>query len=206
MAATLLVGGAAVTTLSGGSARAEPLTFAVDSLTSDTSTEQIAVERADDVRVGADRAASNTQKAAVAARAAAVQKAKAAALAKERKADAQKAARAAERKQIVANAQSDPKSAARMVMSEYGFGQGQWSCLNQLWNGESGWDYRAANSSSGAYGIPQSLPGRKMATMGSDWRTNPVTQIRWGLNYIKKSYGSPCSALNQWNSRSPHWY
>lgn len=204
--AALLAGGAAAATLTGGAASAEPLAFAVDDATSSTSTAQVAVERADDVRVAADRAASNTQKSAVAAHAAAVEKAKAVALAKQRRADADKAARAAQRKKIIANAQTDPRSAAQTIMGEFGFGAGQWSCLNTLWVGESDWNYRAENSSSGAYGIPQSLPGSKMATMGGDWRSNPVTQIRWGLDYIKKSYGTPCNALNQWNSRSPHWY
>ena len=76
----------------------------------------------------------------------------------------------------------------------------------QLWTGESAWNYQAANASSGAYGIPQSLPGSKMASAGADWKTNPETQIRWGLGYIKDAYGSPCSAWNTWNSRYPHWY
>ena len=100
----------------------------------------------------------------------------------------------------------DPKAVAQMLLPEYGFSGSQWPCLDQLWIGESDWRWWAANSSSGAYGIPQSLPGSKMATVGSDWRTNPVTQIRWGLDYIKRSYGSPCNALSQWQARSPHWY
>ena len=95
---------------------------------------------------------------------------------------------------------------ARLLLPEYGFGDGQWGCLEQLWTGESDWRWWASNSSSGAYGIPQSLPGNKMATVSSDWRTNPVTQIKWGLDYIKRSYGSPCNALSQWQARSPHWY
>ncbi|GIF16092.1 lytic transglycosylase domain-containing protein [Actinoplanes teichomyceticus] len=77
-----------------------------------------------------------------------------------------------------------------------GFGLDQFACLNKLWNKESGWNYRAENRSSGAYGIPQSLPGSKMAAFGSDWRTNPATQIRWGLDYIKKRYDTPCGAWN----------
>lgn len=71
---------------------------------------------------------------------------------------------------------------------------GQLTCLGELWNAESGWLWYASNPSSGAYGIPQSLPGSKMASMGSDWRTNPLTQIKWGLSYIKSIYGSPCNA------------
>ncbi|GLW28511.1 lytic transglycosylase domain-containing protein [Actinoplanes regularis] len=74
------------------------------------------------------------------------------------------------------------------------FGLDQFACLNKLWNKESGWNYRAENRSSGAYGIPQSLPGSKMASFGSDWKTNPATQIKWGLDYIKKRYDTPCGA------------
>jgi murein DD-endopeptidase MepM/ murein hydrolase activator NlpD len=217
VAAALLCAGAVGATVTGESASAKPLSFAVDRLTSAASTEQTKAEHEDAVRVSADRAATNAQRSAAAAqaaevarareaKAAAVAKAKAAALAKQRKATAQRAARAAERKRVVASAQQDPKAAARALLPEYGFGQGQWSCLDRLWTGESDWRWSVENSSSGAYGIPQSLPGRKMASMGADWRTNPVTQIKWGLDYIKKSYGTPCNALDQWNSRSPHWY
>ena len=212
IAAAVLSTGALAASVSGGTASAETLTFAVDGVTSSTSTEQSKTEQADAVRVAADRSATNAQRAVAAARSAQREqlaaarsaqraKVKAAALAK-----ARKAAAAAERKRIIANAQRDPKSAARMLMPDYGFGPGQWSCLERLWIGESGWNYRAENSSSGAYGIPQSLPGSKMGSVAGDWRTNPVTQIKWGLNYIKLSYGSPCNALGQWNSRSPHWY
>jgi hypothetical protein len=112
----------------------------------------------------------------------------------------------AKKQALLANAQADPRAAARALLPEFGFSDSQWGCLNDLWMGESGWRYTAENSSSGAYGIPQSLPGSKMATIASDWRTNPVTQIRWGLQYIKGSYGTPCGAWDAWQSRSPHWY
>ncbi len=124
----------------------------------------------------------------------------------ERQAAEQRAARDAQRAQVVANAQSDPRSAARMMLSDYGWSDSQWSCLENLWVGESGWNYKAANSSSGAYGIPQALPASKMASVAGDYRTNPVTQIAWGMGYIKASYGSPCNAWSLWNNRSPHWY
>jgi hypothetical protein len=75
-----------------------------------------------------------------------------------------------------------------------GFGIGQFPCLDRLWKRESGWNYRAENRSSGAYGIPQALPGKKMASAGSDWKTNPATQIKWGLGYIKGRYDTPCGA------------
>lgn len=82
----------------------------------------------------------------------------------------------------------------------------EWECLDQLWLHESGWNHHADNPTSDAYGIPQALPGNKMATEGSDWATNPETQIKWGLNYISGRYGTPCNAWAQWQARSPHWY
>lgn len=84
--------------------------------------------------------------------------------------------------------------------------EAQWVCLKQLWTGESNWDPLAENPSSGAYGIPQSWPGDKMATFGDDWKTNPETQIDWGLDYIKSAYQTPCGAWDFWNSNDPHWY
>ncbi|MEO0313265.1 MAG: hypothetical protein RL140_495 [Actinomycetota bacterium] len=86
----------------------------------------------------------------------------------------------------------------------YGWGREQYSCLVKLWNRESNWRVNAFNKSSGAYGIPQALPGTKMATAGADWLTNPETQINWGLGYIQGRYGTPCAAL----SHSDHkgWY
>ena len=80
----------------------------------------------------------------------------------------------------------------------------QCSALDWLWQRESGWNHRAANRSSGAYGIPQALPGSKMGTVASDWRTNPATQIAWGLNYIKGRYGNPGNAWA--HSQSVGWY
>jgi len=103
-------------------------------------------------------------------------------------------------------AQLHPQTVAQRLMPLYGFGSSQFGCLVNLWNGESGWRWSATNPSSGAYGIPQSLPASKMAAAGSDWLVNPVTQIRWGLGYIKRAYGSPCAAWSTWLSRSPHWY
>ncbi|MET9086169.1 phage tail tape measure protein [Streptomyces sp. NPDC004237] len=87
-----------------------------------------------------------------------------------------------------------------------GWAGAQWAALKNLWNGESGWNERALNKSSGAYGIPQSLPASKMASAGGDWKTNAATQIKWGLGYIAGRYGNPVNAYNAWLSRSPHWY
>lgn len=90
-----------------------------------------------------------------------------------------------------------------LVINSYGWTENDFSCLVSLWNAESGWSVTAGNSS-GAYGIPQALPGSKMASEGSDWATNGQTQIRWGLNYIRSSYGSPAAAWAHF--QSVHWY
>lgn len=105
----------------------------------------------------------------------------------------------------VSNTPEGAKATARAMASErYGWGEGEFSCLVSLWTKESGWDYQAYNNDGGATGIPQSLPGDKMATAGSDWQTNASTQISWGLDYIKRAYGSPCSAWG--HSQSVNWY
>ena len=130
--------------------------------------------------------------------AAAKEAAEAAARDAERKAAAERAARAAER------AAADPRSAAREMLGEFGWGDDQFGCLDSLWTRESNWDHRAENPSSGAFGIPQALPGDKMASAGTDWRTNPLTQIEWGLGYIRDAYGSPCGAWG--HSQSTGWY
>jgi nucleoid-associated protein YgaU len=80
----------------------------------------------------------------------------------------------------------------------------QFQCMSNIVNHESSWNYRATNASSGAYGLFQALPGSKMASAGSDWRTNPQTQIKWGLNYMDSRYGSPCGAWSFWQAN--HWY
>ena len=83
---------------------------------------------------------------------------------------------------------------ARKMLGHYGWGARQFTPLNSLWNRESGWNKYAANPYSGAYGIPQAVPGSKMASAGPHWQTNATTQIRWGLRYIKSRYGSPAGA------------
>jgi hypothetical protein len=90
----------------------------------------------------------------------------------------------------------------QMVLAR-GWGEDQYSCLVSLFNRESGWRVNAANPS-GAYGIPQALPGSKMATAGADWATNPATQIAWGLGYITARYGTPCGAWA--HSQNTGWY
>ncbi|SDN72424.1 hypothetical protein SAMN05216368_10713 [Cryobacterium flavum] len=96
-------------------------------------------------------------------------------------------------------------TAQSMAASQYGWGADQFSCLDRLWQKESGWNYAAMNSSSGATGIPQAVPGSKMASAGNDWATNATTQIAWGLGYIKaSSYGTPCAAWS--HSQAVGWY
>ncbi len=85
--------------------------------------------------------------------------------------------------------------AADMAKEKYGWGKYQFSCLNTLWTKESNWNYRARNKRTGAHGIPQALPATKMEVTGTDWRTNPVTQIQWRLHYIDVRYETPCKAL-----------
>ncbi|MEU7878764.1 lytic transglycosylase domain-containing protein [Microbispora bryophytorum] len=95
------------------------------------------------------------------------------------------------------------KALGKQMAEARGWG-GEWGCLEKLWDRESHWNERAMNRYSGAYGIPQSLPGSKMASAGSDWQTNPATQIKWGLGYIAGRYKTPCGAWG--HSQSTGWY
>lgn len=97
---------------------------------------------------------------------------------------------------------------ARQMLGEFGWGDRQWAPLKALWQHESGWRWNAKNSSTGAYGIPQSLPASKMRSAGADYLTNAATQIKWGMGYIKHrpDYGTPARAWAKWQQRSPHWY
>ena len=100
----------------------------------------------------------------------------------------------------------DPNSAqgiAKALLAQRGWGDDQFSCLVQMWSRESGWRVNAS-SPSGAYGIPQALPGSKMSAYGADWQTNPATQIKWGLGYISGRYGTPCGAWGYWQAHG--WY
>jgi hypothetical protein len=94
------------------------------------------------------------------------------------------------------------QSIAYNMMSQFGWNPSTYfSCLNNIWTRESGWMYNAENPS-GAYGIPQALPGDKMASAGADWMTNPATQIKWGLGYIQSTYGNPCNAWAFWQAHN----
>jgi ribosomal protein L12E/L44/L45/RPP1/RPP2 len=164
------------------------------------------------------QAEAKAKAAAAAARKAAAKAAADAARAEEeRKAKAERASRSASRSlsgpssgggappvPVDCASYSGNKQIGCSLLSSAGFDSGQMSCLEPLWTRESGWNERAGNQSSGAYGIPQALPGNKMASYGADWETNPVTQIKWGLNYIKSRYGTPCGAWNAFQSKG--WY
>jgi hypothetical protein len=107
---------------------------------------------------------------------------------------------------LVSEPAPDPGSAQAIaygLLGSYGFSTDQWGCLDDLWQEESGWRYNAENPS-GAYGIPQALPGSKMASAGPDWQTDPTTQIEWGLGYIQSTYGSPCNAWA--HEEADGWY
>ena len=140
------------------------------------------------------------------------EKAAAAKAAAEAKAKAEAEAAAAKEAQarVLANrgyepGTTDPKEIAQQILkNKYGYGDSEFTCFNSIIMRESMWKVNATNPSSGAYGIPQALPGSKMATIASDWRTNPATQIIWGIEYMKKRYGSPCEA---WSFKHSHgWY
>ncbi|HJY66509.1 MAG TPA: lytic transglycosylase domain-containing protein [Streptosporangiaceae bacterium] len=101
-------------------------------------------------------------------------------------------------------ASGSPQQIAQAMLASFGWSSSQFSCLDPLWAHESGWSVTAYNAGSGAYGIPQALPGSRMASAGPDWQTNAATQIRWGLEYIKGTYGSPCGAWD--HEQATGWY
>ena len=94
--------------------------------------------------------------------------------------------------------------AQEIIAAKYTWSPKQFTCLDQLWTKESNWNYKARNRVSGAHGIPQALPATKMEVVGTDWRTNPVTQITWGLKYIEERYNTPCAAWSKF--KRSNWY
>lgn len=177
------------------SASAQPST-PQDALAQATADARVTTEKAAADKAAADKAAADQAAAAKAAadKAAADKAAADKAAADKAAADQAAAAKAAAEAQPV----NDPAGAqayAASRLAAFGWGQNQMQALITLWNKESDWSTTATNPTTGAYGIVQSLPGSKMATVGADWQTNYKTQIDWGLDYIKKSYGSPANAL-----------
>jgi hypothetical protein len=151
--------------------------------------QQLAAEKAAAAKAAAAKAA--------AAKAAALKSAEQAAAA--RKAAAKPAQQAA-----VTTSSRSPEQVAEQMLSQFGWSSSQFSCLQPLWEHESGWSMTAENPTSGAYGIPQALPASQMSSAGADWQTDAATQIRWGLTYIQGRYGSPCGAWA--HEESDNWY
>ncbi len=117
-----------------------------------------------------------------------------------RPAAARQAAAAVAAHRVLAGA---PRQIAGQMLAQDGW-SGQFSCLDELWGQESSWQVYAENPSSGAYGIPQALPGSKMASAGPDWQSDAATQVSWGLGYIRATYGSPCAAWD--HEEAAGWY
>jgi hypothetical protein len=101
-------------------------------------------------------------------------------------------------------AAGSPRQIAQATLGSFGWSSSQFSCLDPLWEHESRWSVTAANPGSGAFGIPQALPGSRMASAGPDWQTSAATQITWGLRYIRDTYGSPCAAWS--HEQATGWY
>ena len=152
----------------------------------------------------ANAAAAKAAAAKAAAAKAAAAKAAAAKAAAQQAAQQKAAQQQAAQQPAVTVASGSPQQIAQQMLGQFGWSSGQFACLQPLWAHESGWSVSASNPSSGAYGIPQALPGSKMASAGPDWQSNAATQIRWGLTYIQGTYGSPCSAWS--HEEADGWY
>jgi hypothetical protein len=163
-----------------------------------------AAEKTAAAKAAAAAAKAAAVKAAAVKAAAAQATAEKAVAAKAQATRAQAHAKAQTQAKIQHQATGSPQQIANAMLGQFGWSGSQFSCLNPLWAHESGWSVSATNAGSGAYGIPQALPGSKMGSAGPGWQTNPATQIRWGLNYIRDTYGSPCAAWS--HEESAGWY
>ena len=164
-----------------------------------------AVAKAAAQKAAAAKAAAAKAAAAKAAAAKAAAQQAAQQQAAQQQATQQQAAQPTAAQQPAASAPSgSPQQIAEQMLSQFGWSSGQFSCLQPLWALESGWNVYASNPGSGAYGIPQALPGSKMASAGPDWQSDAATQIRWGLTYIHGTYGSPCAAWS--HEEADGWY
>jgi hypothetical protein len=165
---------------------------------------QVAAAKAAAAKAAAERAAAKAA-AAAAARAAAVQAQQQAAQQQATQQQAtQQQAQTAAAQQSAATPSGSPQQIAEQMLGQFGWSSSQFSCLQPLWEQESGWSVTAENPGSGAYGIPQAMPGSQMASAGSDWQTDAATQIKWGLTYIQGRYGSPCGAWA--HEEADGWY
>ena len=170
------------------------------SLQDERQQQQLAAQKAAAAKAAASKAAAAK---AAAAKAAALKSSEQAAAA--RKAAAQRTQQAQPARQAAVTTPSgSPEQIAEQMLSQFGWSSSQFSCLQPLWERESGWSLTAENPTSGAYGIPQALPASQMSSAGADWQTDAATQIRWGLTYIQGRYGSPCGAWA--HEESDGWY
>ncbi|MDA5140823.1 transglycosylase SLT domain-containing protein [Streptomyces sp. AD681] len=171
------------------------------SLTQQADVQAIAADAS--AKKGAEEAA---RKAAAKTAVAKQEKAKQAAAeaAKKREAEKEAASRDAQRESTSFAVQSSYSTGQIQAMARQMVPSGQFQCFSNIVDHESSWNYQAVNASSGAYGLFQALPAGKYASAGADWRTNPATQIKWGLSYMDNRYGSPCEAWAFWQAN--HWY
>ncbi|MGV9912790.1 aggregation-promoting factor C-terminal-like domain-containing protein [Streptomyces tendae] len=171
------------------------------SLTQQADVQAIAADAS--AKKGAEEAA---RKAAAKTAVAKQEKAKQAAeeAAKKREAEKEAASRDAQRESTSFAVQSSYSTGQIQAMARQMVPSGQFQCFSNIVDHESSWNYQAVNASSGAYGLFQALPASKYSDAGADWRTNPATQIKWGLNYMNVRYGSPCEAWTFWQAN--HWY
>jgi len=204
LATVVSVAGVALPTSTAAAATADASLTSVNRNTAAVQAEhqqQAAKAEAARARAAAEKAARAKAAAEKAAKAKAAAKAEAAKAAKARAAaDAAVTTKAAS----VTTPSGSPRQIAQRMLGQFGWSSSQFGYLNPLWEHESGWSLTAENPSSGAYGIPQALPGSQMASAGGDWRTNAATQIKWGLTYIQGRYGSPCGAWA--HEQADGWY
>nr|WP_209314899.1 transglycosylase SLT domain-containing protein [Streptomyces bohaiensis] len=182
------------------SLQAESQDHVAESLTRQSAEEtarKAAAEKASAKKEAAEKAAAEEQAAKEKAEREAKEKA-------EREAQEVAASRSTARSDISPPVQASYTKAEVQAMAQQIVGGGQYQCFSAIVTRESEWNHTATNPSSGAYGLMQALPGTKMASAGADWRTNPATQIKWGLNYMNERYGSPCGAWEFWQAN--HWY
>ena len=190
---------AAYTTTTGQQAAAQSSSEGVGQAVMFTRMHSLQAGRQQQVAAEKTAAAKAAASKAAAAKAAAAKSAQQAAARKAAAQRAQSAHRAA-----ATTPSGSPEQIAERMLGQFGWSSSQFSCLQPLWEHESGWSVTAENPTSGAYGIPQSLPGAQMASAGADWQSNAATQIRWGLTYIQGRYGSPCGAWA--HEESDNWY
>jgi hypothetical protein len=160
--------------------------------------QKAAAQKAAAAKAAAAKAAAKAAAAKAAAQQAAQQQAA------QQQATQQQAAQQTTAQPATSAPSGSPQQIAEQMLSQFGWSSSQFSCLQPLWALESGWNIYASNPSSGAYGIPQALPGSKMASAGPDWQSDAATQIRWGLSYIQGTYGSPCAAWS--HEEADGWY